>query len=117
MLGSQFRVDAFKFVTQNGLANGNFNRKKRDGYDLGKRKENVRTTMAQCEKVTQANVKLFSSTFVESLRLLDDYHHSTRIGFVEFVMVRAVIKERVQGVFCSDWTVENAKELVLKGWV
>ncbi|PHT95065.1 hypothetical protein T459_02947 [Capsicum annuum] len=69
------------------------------------------------KKVTQANVKLFSSTFVESLRLLDDYHHSTRIGFVEFVMVRAVIKERVQGVFCSDWTVENAKELVLKGWV
>nr|GMD39097.1 acylphosphatase-like isoform X1 [Ipomoea batatas] len=32
-------------------------------------------------------------------------------------MVRAVIKGRVQGVFYRDWTVENAKELGLKGWV
>ncbi|XP_055812121.1 uncharacterized protein LOC129882027 [Solanum dulcamara] len=31
--------------------------------------------------------------------------------------VRAVIKGRVQGVFYRDWTVENAKELGLKGWV
>ncbi|KAL3839692.1 hypothetical protein ACJIZ3_024283 [Penstemon smallii] len=31
--------------------------------------------------------------------------------------VRVVIKGRVQGVFFRDWTVENAKELGLKGWV
>ncbi|KAL3358307.1 hypothetical protein AABB24_015438 [Solanum stoloniferum] len=31
--------------------------------------------------------------------------------------VRVVIKGRVQGVFYRDWTVENAKELGLKGWV
>ncbi|KAK4343041.1 hypothetical protein RND71_038857 [Anisodus tanguticus] len=31
--------------------------------------------------------------------------------------VRAVINGRVQGVFYRDWTVENAKELGLKGWV
>lgn len=28
-----------------------------------------------------------------------------------------MIKGRVQGVFYRDWTVENAKELGLKGWV
>ncbi|KAA0063813.1 Acylphosphatase-like protein [Cucumis melo var. makuwa] len=31
--------------------------------------------------------------------------------------VRVVIKGRVQGVFYRDWTVENATELGLKGWV
>ncbi|KAJ9181544.1 hypothetical protein P3X46_009665 [Hevea brasiliensis] len=31
--------------------------------------------------------------------------------------VRAVIKGRVQGVFYRDWTVENATQLGLKGWV
>ncbi|XP_043701098.1 acylphosphatase [Telopea speciosissima] len=31
--------------------------------------------------------------------------------------VRAMIKGRVQGVFYRNWTVENAKELGLKGWV
>ncbi|KAK6943862.1 Acylphosphatase-like domain [Dillenia turbinata] len=31
--------------------------------------------------------------------------------------VKLVIKGRVQGVFYRDWTVENAKELGLKGWV
>ncbi|XP_016483788.1 uncharacterized protein LOC107804414 isoform X3 [Nicotiana tabacum] len=34
-----------------------------------------------------------------------------------WLQVRAVIKGRVQGVFYRDWTVENAKELGLKGWV
>ncbi|XP_039144338.1 acylphosphatase [Dioscorea cayenensis subsp. rotundata] len=31
--------------------------------------------------------------------------------------VRVVIKGRVQGVFFRDWTVHNARELCLKGWV
>ncbi|KAL6499072.1 hypothetical protein OROHE_026373 [Orobanche hederae] len=31
--------------------------------------------------------------------------------------VRVVIKGRVQGVFYRNWTIENAKELGLKGWV
>lgn len=30
---------------------------------------------------------------------------------------KVVIKGRVQGVFYRDWTVENATELGLKGWV
>ncbi|VFQ78952.1 unnamed protein product [Cuscuta campestris] len=35
----------------------------------------------------------------------------------DITTIRAVIKGRVQGVFYRDWTVENAKELGLKGWV
>ncbi|GLT25715.1 hypothetical protein SLA2020_008250 [Shorea laevis] len=31
--------------------------------------------------------------------------------------VRLVIKGRVQGVFYRNWTVENATQLGLKGWV
>ncbi|XP_010241806.1 PREDICTED: uncharacterized protein LOC104586321 [Nelumbo nucifera] len=31
--------------------------------------------------------------------------------------VRAVIKGRVQGVFYRNWTIENAQQLGLKGWV
>ncbi|KAJ4837779.1 hypothetical protein Tsubulata_026320 [Turnera subulata] len=31
--------------------------------------------------------------------------------------VRVVIKGRVQGVFYRNWTVDNATELGLKGWV
>ncbi|XP_042475288.1 uncharacterized protein LOC122057303 [Macadamia integrifolia] len=31
--------------------------------------------------------------------------------------VRAMIKGRVQGVFYRNWTVENAKQLGLRGWV
>ncbi|KAJ8446264.1 hypothetical protein Cgig2_016035 [Carnegiea gigantea] len=41
------------------------------------------------KKVTQADVKLFFESFcgeVHRLRLLGDYHHSTRIAFVEFVV-------------------------------
>ncbi|RVW22374.1 Polyadenylate-binding protein-interacting protein 10 [Vitis vinifera] len=41
------------------------------------------------KKVTQAEVKLFFESIcgeVHRLRLLGDYHHSTRIAFVEFVM-------------------------------
>ncbi|XP_060212240.1 polyadenylate-binding protein-interacting protein 11-like isoform X1 [Lycium barbarum] len=46
------------------------------------------------KKVTQADVKLFFETFcgeVHRLRLLGDYHHSTRIAFVEFVMAECAI--------------------------
>ncbi|KAF6159595.1 hypothetical protein GIB67_034557 [Kingdonia uniflora] len=46
------------------------------------------------KKVTQAEVKLFFESFcgeVYRLRLLGDYHHSTRIAFVEFVMAESAI--------------------------
>lgn len=46
------------------------------------------------KKVTQADVKLFFESFcgdVRRLRLLGDYHHSTRIAFVEFVMAESAI--------------------------
>ncbi|GAA0164301.1 hypothetical protein Leryth_000911 [Lithospermum erythrorhizon] len=33
------------------------------------------------------------------------------------LQVRAVIKGRVQGVFYRNWTIENATQLGLKGWV
>ncbi|MQM04238.1 hypothetical protein Taro_037030, partial [Colocasia esculenta] len=42
------------------------------------------------KRVSQASVKLFFESIcgeVHRLRLLGDYHHSTRIAFVEFVMV------------------------------
>ncbi|KAK6129380.1 hypothetical protein DH2020_036896 [Rehmannia glutinosa] len=45
-------------------------------------------------RVTQADVKLFFESIcgeVNRLRLLGDYHHSTRIAFVEFVMVRTTV--------------------------
>ncbi|KAL7147275.1 hypothetical protein ABFS83_06G097400 [Erythranthe nasuta] len=46
------------------------------------------------KKVTQADVKLFFESIcgeVHRLRLLGDYHHSTRIAFVEFVMAESAI--------------------------
>ncbi|RWR87673.1 polyadenylate-binding protein-interacting protein 12-like protein isoform X1 [Cinnamomum micranthum f. kanehirae] len=46
------------------------------------------------KKVTQADVRLFFETIcgeVYRLRLLGDYHHSTRIAFVEFVMAQSAI--------------------------
>ncbi|KAM7463625.1 hypothetical protein LguiA_031746 [Lonicera macranthoides] len=46
------------------------------------------------KKVTQADVKLFFETIcgeVHRLRLLGDYHHSTRIAFVEFVNAYSAI--------------------------
>ncbi|PHU11870.1 hypothetical protein BC332_18800 [Capsicum chinense] len=97
--GSELRIDAFKFVTQNKLADGNFNRKSEDEREMCAR-------AISCTSI----YKKF-----KHLRLPDDYHHSTYIGFVEFVMAIAVIKGRVQGVFYSDWGMENAKELSLKG--
>ncbi|XVE64582.1 hypothetical protein DITRI_Ditri07aG0112100 [Diplodiscus trichospermus] len=46
------------------------------------------------KKISQADVKLFFETVcgeVYRLRLLGDYHHSTRIAFVEFVMAESAI--------------------------
>ncbi|KAL0749351.1 hypothetical protein Bca101_031354 [Brassica carinata] len=46
------------------------------------------------KKVTQTDIKLFFEAVcgeVLRLRLLGDYHHPTRIGFVEFVMVESAI--------------------------
>ncbi|KAJ7965261.1 Polyadenylate-binding protein [Quillaja saponaria] len=46
------------------------------------------------KKVTQADVKLFFESLcgeVLRLRLLGDYHHSTRIAFVEFTMAESAI--------------------------
>ncbi|OWM85167.1 hypothetical protein CDL15_Pgr027954 [Punica granatum] len=46
------------------------------------------------KKVTLADVKLFFESLcgeVYRLRLLGDYHHSTRIAFVEFVMAESAI--------------------------
>uniref|UniRef100_A0A1D1Z3Y2 Splicing regulatory glutamine/lysine-rich protein 1 n=1 Tax=Anthurium amnicola TaxID=1678845 RepID=A0A1D1Z3Y2_9ARAE len=46
------------------------------------------------KNVSQADVKLFFETIcgeVYRLRLLGDYHHSTRIAFVEFVMAESAI--------------------------
>ncbi|CAL1373721.1 unnamed protein product [Linum trigynum] len=46
------------------------------------------------KKVTQADVKLFFESTcgeVYRLRLLGDYHHSTRIAFVEFVQAESAI--------------------------
>ncbi|BFG32111.1 polyadenylate-binding protein-interacting protein 12 [Prunus yedoensis var. nudiflora] len=46
------------------------------------------------KKVAQADVKLFFESVcgeVYRLRLLGDYHHSTRIAFVEFVMAESAI--------------------------
>ncbi|KMS96304.1 hypothetical protein BVRB_000180 isoform A [Beta vulgaris subsp. vulgaris] len=46
------------------------------------------------KRVTQSDIKLFFETFcgeVQRLRLLGDYHHSTRIAFVEFVMAESAI--------------------------
>jgi len=42
------------------------------------------------QQLTQTDIKLFFESVcgeVYRLRLLGDYHHPTRIGFVEFVMV------------------------------
>lgn len=46
------------------------------------------------KKITQSDVKLFFESLcgeVHRLRLLGDYHHSTRIAFVEFVMAESAI--------------------------
>ncbi|KAL9667333.1 hypothetical protein QQ045_001685 [Rhodiola kirilowii] len=45
-------------------------------------------------RTTQSDVKLFFETYcgeVNRLRLLGDYHHSTRIAFVEFVTAESAI--------------------------
>ncbi|KAJ6760415.1 POLYADENYLATE-BINDING PROTEIN-INTERACTING PROTEIN 10 [Salix purpurea] len=61
------------------------------------------------KKITQADVKLFFESFcgeVHRLRLLGDYHHSTRIAFVEFAVGSHFrnVQKLQSGIFC-----ENAK--------
>ncbi|KAG6426605.1 hypothetical protein SASPL_110831 [Salvia splendens] len=70
-------------------------------YLLATRSEDEREMCARTiyctnidKKVTQADVKLFFESIcgeVYRLRLLGDYHHSTRIAFVEFVMAESAI--------------------------
>ncbi|KAL9225443.1 hypothetical protein vseg_001368 [Gypsophila vaccaria] len=46
------------------------------------------------KKIAQGDLKMFFETFcgeVYRLRMLGDYHHSTRIAFVEFVMAESAI--------------------------
>ncbi|KAL9240582.1 hypothetical protein vseg_014783 [Gypsophila vaccaria] len=46
------------------------------------------------KKITQVELKLFFESFcgeVHRLRMLGDYHHSTRIAFVEFIMAESAI--------------------------
>ncbi|XP_004240980.1 polyadenylate-binding protein-interacting protein 12 [Solanum lycopersicum] len=58
------------------------------------------------KKITQADVKLFFESLcgeVHRLRLLGDYHHSTRIAFVEFVMAEsAIIALNCSGAFLGS---------------
>ncbi|KAK4351024.1 hypothetical protein RND71_030337 [Anisodus tanguticus] len=54
--GEQFGFDAFNFVMQAGFGDGNFNRRKRNGFGLGRRQTNVRTSMAQREEVIRRTV-------------------------------------------------------------
>ncbi|XP_008243995.1 PREDICTED: uncharacterized protein LOC103342174 [Prunus mume] len=42
---------------------------------------------------------------------------STRSSSASSKTVRLVVKGRVQGVFYRNWTIENATQLGLKGWV
>ncbi|XP_044485942.1 polyadenylate-binding protein-interacting protein 11-like isoform X3 [Mangifera indica] len=61
------------------------------------------------KKVIQADLKLFFESVcgeVYRLRLLGDYHHSTRIAFVEFVM--GIIQDfQVNAVFFMQWQTKN----------
>ncbi|XP_062093683.1 polyadenylate-binding protein-interacting protein 12-like [Humulus lupulus] len=55
------------------------------------------------KKVAQADVKLFFESVcgeVYRLRLLGDYHHSTRIAFVEFVMVSICFNIPTFNILC-----------------
>ncbi|KAG5533924.1 hypothetical protein RHGRI_027952 [Rhododendron griersonianum] len=64
------------------------------------------------KKVTQADVKLFFESIcgeVQRLRLLGDYHHSTRIAFVEFVMGRGEVQFEPQVLFVVLLTVRNLR--------
>ncbi|CAN1135553.1 acyP [Linum perenne] len=62
---------------------------------------------------------LLRSSFRPSLRpsLLSSSASMASSASSDSKTVRVVIKGRVQGVFYRDWTVGNATELGLKGWV
>ncbi|KAE8680410.1 Polyadenylate-binding protein-interacting protein 10 [Hibiscus syriacus] len=57
-------------------------------------REVILVLFVQFIQITQADIKLFLGSVcgeVKRLRLLGDYHHSTRIGFVEFEMAESAI--------------------------
>ncbi|CAD6266405.1 unnamed protein product [Miscanthus lutarioriparius] len=66
-------------------------------------------------KVTQADLKLFFESIcgeVFRLRLLGDYHHSTRIAFVEFVMAEsATAALNCSGVILGSLPISDIEEL------
>ncbi|KAA3475932.1 polyadenylate-binding protein-interacting protein 10-like [Gossypium australe] len=64
------------------------------------------------KKITQADVKLFFESVcgeVQRLRLLGDYHHSTRIAFVEFTLVVTLLLSLFTKVdhFVPEWNRQN----------
>ncbi|XP_021647309.2 polyadenylate-binding protein-interacting protein 11 isoform X2 [Hevea brasiliensis] len=69
------------------------------------------------KKVTQTDIKLFFESLcgeVYRLRLLGDYHHSTRIAFVEFVMVIAASSLFVYAEYCMVLNIKQ-REVQQKG--
>nr|XP_025887291.1 polyadenylate-binding protein-interacting protein 11 isoform X1 [Solanum lycopersicum] len=68
--------------------------------------ENIYYLYVCMKQITQADVKLFFESLcgeVHRLRLLGDYHHSTRIAFVEFVMAEsAIIALNCSGAFLGS---------------
>ncbi|CAI5459532.1 unnamed protein product [Closterium sp. Yama58-4] len=67
------------------------------------------------KKVTQADVKLFFESLcgeISRLRLLGDYHHSTRIAFVEFVMAESAMAAlNCSGAILGSLPIRSVKHL------
>ncbi|KAJ6867956.1 polyadenylate-binding protein-interacting protein 12-like isoform X1 [Populus alba x Populus x berolinensis] len=70
------------------------------------------------KKITQADVKLFFESFcgeVHRLRLLGDYHHSTRIAFVEFAVISIVVVVGVLVVYAGPDVIKRFGVTVAEG--
>ncbi|KAF3331515.1 acylphosphatase-1 [Carex littledalei] len=62
--------------------------------------------------------RIFSLTLDRSMNVIAAASSATPPPMPpSFKTVRVIVKGRVQGVFFRDWTVENAKQLGLNGWV